>query len=190
MGFAAIQYLSCASDEILVSELSLANLADCLVRIASGWSAIHPIILSDDENMQTSWMEWIETEPFAVLFDIYMKYYIKNTMPYELARKFSIQTLFHWNIPSGNYPAFVDLLEPIEPNLRNVMHIETGSPIVFRGYKLLPSLPSWVASSKSILIDVGINRFMASPKALLDMYDPWLKFNQVILIEPQPNKSR
>jgi hypothetical protein len=192
-GFAAAQRMFCGL-KILesLSDLPLASIANCLVRLAAAWSAMHSIVsYSDSDDSHLRQISLLNPPGFARLFDVYMEEYIQRTRGFVETRDLVIKRIFSWDIPAGIYPSTViDALEPIEPTLRNMLFGETGSVIAFKGYKVLPSLKFWTRPAKAILVDVGINAFMASPKALLDMYESWLHFDEVILIEPKANKLR
>lgn len=73
------------------------------------------------------------------------------------------------------------------------MHSETMSLIDFGPYRPLvaESEARSVIKKKDrrILIDVGANGFFASPKYLLDSYQPYLPFTHAIMVDPEPHFS-
>jgi len=88
------------------------------------------------------------------------------------------------------------LLEPVYSTLRNWMFSEAQNLIDFGPYIPLPAnaavrraLTSQVtgdaSSRRRILVDVGANGFFASPKYLLDSYEPFLPFTDAIMVEPE-----
>jgi hypothetical protein len=183
-GFAAVQLIVCnpgtAGD---IAALPLPAVAACLVRLAAGWSAVHPIVAftpADGEPLAA-----VQPARFARAFNAYLTAYIAIVGPLAAARSIAVPVLFPLQVARGMHPrSVIDSLEPLEPNLRNVLERETGFPVALRGYRLLPSLPTWRRPARCVLVDVGTNGFLSSPKALLDAYEPWLRFDEVLLIEP------
>ena len=79
-------------------------------------------------------------------------------------------------------------LEHLYHNSRNADYNELGMKISMNPYRVLPTFPSVQQRSKEykrkILLDVGANGFLGSPKALIDMYAPYQKFDEVHMFEP------
>lgn len=147
---------------------------------------MHPIVaFTLDDGAQVA---GLQPSRIARTISEHFAEYTSRTATFSAIREAAIPQLFHFNSLPHGYIATHDIaaLEPIEPDLRNFFFHETGYPIVLRGYRLLPSLPSFVRASyrRTVLIDVGTNGFLASPKALLDAYAPYLLFDDVVLIEP------
>jgi hypothetical protein len=187
-GFAAAQLIVCSpSTAGDITALPLPAVAACLVRLAAGWSAVHPIVAfsaADGEPLAA-----VQPARFARAFNTYLAMYIAIVGPKAAARATAVPILFPLRVARGAHPrSVIDSLEPLEPNLRNVLERETGFPIALRGYRLLPSLPAWRRPARCVLVDVGTNGFLSSPKALLDAYEPWLFFDEVLLIEPHESE--
>jgi hypothetical protein len=77
-------------------------------------------------------------------------------------------------------------LEPLYANGRNLDFFELGIWISMNPYRVLPSFLTVRQRTyrKAILFDVGANGFLGSPKSLIDMYAPFLKFDEAHLFEP------
>ena len=81
------------------------------------------------------------------------------------------------------------VLEPVYSHIRNWMFSESRNLIDFGPYR--PMIASIEAKSEAIkskrrvLVDVGANGFFASPKYLIDTYEPFLPFTDAIMIEPE-----
>lgn len=76
-------------------------------------------------------------------------------------------------------------LEPIFGDSRNLAWHEMNLLVSLLPYKILPSFGS-VRSRKygrKILVDVGASYFHASSKYLLDMYSPFMKFDELHMFE-------
>ena len=80
-------------------------------------------------------------------------------------------------------------LEPILPDTRNHGFHELDMKIDLFSYQVLPAISSVSKRKyrKKILLDVGTNGFFASAKALIDMYVPFQKFDEIHLFEPDLN---
>jgi hypothetical protein len=78
----------------------------------------------------------------------------------------------------------------LEPDGRNLIYHETRALIDFTPYIVLPSLGTFSSLlsgptvAKAVLIDLGANGFYASPKALIDMYAPFVTFDKILIVEP------
>ncbi len=84
---------------------------------------------------------------------------------------------------------FIQLLEPLHPSGRNLFYHEFGITVSFFPYQTLPYVMRHVTSGapplhRNILLDVGANGFYGSTKALIDMYAPFKKFDDVYTMEP------
>ena len=188
-GFAAAQAIVCAAQEVTAGSLAalpLSAVANCLVRLAAAAAAVHPIVAFTFDDGAP--LEHMQPASIARAMSEHLAEYTLRTASASAAREAAIPRLFQFDsLPRGNIAVRdVAALEPIEPDLRNLLFRETGYPIVLRGYRLLPSLPSFVRTNyrRTVLIDVGTNGFLASPKALLDAYAPYMLFDDVVLIEP------
>lgn len=88
---------------------------------------------------------------------------------------------------------FAHSIEPVYTSLRNWMFSEARNLIDFGPYLPLVAIPAARAiaatSTRRILIDVGANGFLASPKYLIDSYAIFLPFTHVIMVEPEPHFS-
>lgn len=150
--------------------------ANCLVLLAAGWSAIHPLTHG----------EWLHFTPspsdFSRLFDIHLTHYINAVDLLGLRARTPI--MFPLVLPLGKYHKEASRMEPIEPDGRNVIMHEANFNIL-RGYKLLPSFISWRRTNyrRAVYIDVGANKWSTSPKSIIDAYSPWVSFDEVILLE-------
>ena len=65
--------------------------------------------------------------------------------------------------------AAIAAMEPLLPNGRNLDFREIGLGISFHPYRVLPQITARPARRR-ILVDVGGNEWLGSPKALLDHY--------------------
>lgn len=83
----------------------------------------------------------------------------------------------------------VDLLEPLEPHLRNLMYVELGKvgTTSFLPYRIVPTLPQFDASKfvRKILVDVGTNAYLGSGATMIRMYEPFIHFDEVHFFEPK-----
>jgi len=81
----------------------------------------------------------------------------------------------------------VSQLEPLEPNLRNLMHAEIGATISFLPYRVVPSLDEFSLENfeRKVLVDVGTNEFLGSGASLIRMYEPFFDFDEVHFFEPK-----
>jgi hypothetical protein len=83
-------------------------------------------------------------------------------------------------------------MEPVFSTVRNWMFAEAQNLIDFGPYRPLVANPSVRAAlhgsrkrSRRVLIDVGANGFFASPKYLLDSYEPFAAFTDAFMVEPE-----
>jgi len=86
----------------------------------------------------------------------------------------------------------ISQLEPIEPNLRNLIHAELGETISFLPYRVVPSLSDFSEDNfeRKVLVDVGTNEFLGSGASMIRMYEPFFKFDEVHFFEPKPLSIR
>jgi hypothetical protein len=86
----------------------------------------------------------------------------------------------------------VSQLEPIEPNLRNLIHAELGETISFLPYRVVPSLSDFSEENfeRKVLVDVGTNVFLGSGASMIRMYEPFFTFDEVHFFEPKPLSIR
>ncbi|EKX34514.1 hypothetical protein GUITHDRAFT_119351 [Guillardia theta CCMP2712] len=94
---------------------------------------------------------------------------------------------YHMRCPQvaqRNFQEEVAAMEHLEPTGFSILQ-SFGRPFFFP-YRVLPSFPRWQSSSyrRRVLVDCGAGGFRRSGKYLMDLYAPWLKFDEVILIEP------
>merc|ERR1712194_286970 len=77
-------------------------------------------------------------------------------------------------------------LEPIYYDSRNFDFHELDVLIGMAPYRVLPTFPSVQERtySRKILLDVGSNRFLGSPKTMIDMYTPFMDFDEIHMFEP------
>jgi len=83
-------------------------------------------------------------------------------------------------------------MEPVFSTVRNWMFAEAQNLIDFGPYRPLVANPAVRAAlhgsrkrSRRVLIDVGANGFFASPKYLLDSYEPFAAFTDAFMVEPE-----
>ena len=120
-----------------------------------------------------------------------MRMYVQNfpgdkraliPLQYEIACPTGIPSLslYRKRFPLSSY------LEPIFPDLRNLMYHEIDVLIAFTPYVVLPSLLGFVMPiGKKVLIDVGSNGWYRSARSLVDLYSSFLSFDLIFLIEPR-----
>jgi hypothetical protein len=83
-------------------------------------------------------------------------------------------------------------MEPVFSTVRNWMFAEAQNLIDFGPYRPLVANPLVSAAlhgsrkrSRRVLVDVGANGFFASPKYLLDSYEPFAAFTDAFMVEPE-----
>ena len=76
-------------------------------------------------------------------------------------------------------------IEPLYPDLQNLMYQEFGVTESKHPYILAPHKKDFVKPRHAILMDVGAGGFFTSPKQLIDMYSPYLRFDAVYLFESE-----
>lgn len=84
------------------------------------------------------------------------------------------------------YIPFVDKLEPLYTDLRNMMYHEAGALIDFTAYLPLPGMKGFdplPPTRRKVLIVAGANEFCRAPKYLLDMYSPYFEFDDVYIFD-------
>ena len=75
-------------------------------------------------------------------------------------------------------------MEPLLPNGRNLDFREIGLGISFHPYRVLPQITK-INARRRILVDVGGNQWLGSPKALLDHYlAAGAHFDEAHIFEP------
>lgn len=80
-------------------------------------------------------------------------------------------------------------LEPLHCDLRNMVYQATKKTI-----SMAPYVPAtWLdrtrdSGGRRVLIDFGANEFQGSPKWLIDSYEPFAPFDDVVLIEPRQGR--
>ena len=166
-------------------------------------------------KVRGAWLLGLRLSDFIVLQQVYLKLYMESfgaLYTRQLAQHTPLS--FPLFSPSDAFaqsePAFASaalsrgkpwpamllenkvLLEPVFSTVRNWMFAEAQNLIDFGPYRPLPANPEARAllmgarrSARRVLVDVGANGFFASPKYLLDSYEPFAPFTDAFMVEPE-----
>lgn len=132
--------------------------------------------------------------PSPVFYAVAQRLMVKYCDEVSLQRKqFLLNTIPVTNFKSLRFKYRkqfeVDLLEPLEPHLRNLIYVELGRPglVNFVPYRIVPTLPQFNSNSfaRKVLVDVGTNVYLGSGATLIRMYEPFIRFDEVHFFEPK-----
>lgn len=140
------------------------------------------VCLSDFTAMQFTFLK-LYMETFGKQYTRQLHDYV----PMAFGPSFSTATKPEWK-------DYATRIEPVYSSLRNWMFTEARNLIDFGPYHPLVAFPEarqiiLKTKKRRVLIDIGANGFLASPKYLIDSYAVFLPFTHVIMVEPEPHFS-
>ena len=143
--------------------------------------------------------QWgLRIDDFTAMQQAYMKLYIDSFgalytqqltkyVPLAFPPTFTVHGKRKWS-------HLAQSLEPVYTSVRNWMFTESQNLIDFSPYRPLVAFQEvrevlQEEKCRRVLVDVGANGFLASPKYLLDSYAAFLPFTHAVMIEPEPHFS-
>jgi hypothetical protein len=144
--------------------------------------SVWQVRLDDFTAMQAAYLK-LYIDSFGALYTAQLNKYIPMAFP----PTFTVHGKHKWG-------HLAQQLEPVYTSLRNWMFTESQNLIDFSPYRPLVAFEEVrtkliAEKSRRVLVDVGANGFLASPKYLIDSYAMYLPFTHVIMIEPEPHFS-
>ena len=160
-----------------------------------GRHLLHGSSLDSHERL-TEWR--VALSDFTALQSIFLRLYM-NSFGKQYTKQLNryIPLAFPPSFQVGSstpWSSYAHSIEPVYSSLRNWMFTEARNLIDFGPYHPLVAIPEareeiGKTSKRRVLIDVGANGFLASPKYLIDSYAIYLPFTDIIMIEPAPHFS-